>query len=186
MTQLATITEQPAAQHKHGLQAASLALFDSAAAAHGLQPSARRLLQLAAIYYAAARQSHPERADRIGRDLALAAPISGLTADDQAVVAGAIALVRDKARPHREPAFLRLGQRDQQTALILAAILRIADQLTSVPLGGLIVHVDSGATTLIVGGERADEAAVALEARACSKTWKPGAIRSSSAPLRHS
>ncbi len=87
------------------LQALALALFDQTDAAHDLPVHARRLLQLAAAYNSAARHAAGERPDRVGRDLALAAPIPDLSPDDQAIVAGVVALQRAKVRPQREPVF---------------------------------------------------------------------------------
>src|SRR5262249_53092592 len=92
----------------------AMALFDGAAAAHQLPAQSRRLLELAVAYYGAARQSQPEQSHRASRDLALAAPIPDLTPDDQAIVASVVAFQREKVRPQREPAFLRLDDKDQK------------------------------------------------------------------------
>ncbi len=156
-------SEQPPEQR---IQALALALFDHVDAAHRLPTQDRRLLQLAAAYYSAARQSHAARPDRAWRDLVLAAPIPDLTPSEQAIVAGVVAFQRAKLRPHREPAFLRLGKNDQQTALGLAAILRLADALDSEPVGNLSIQIDREVTTLIVGGARAAEIASRADERA--------------------
>jgi CHAD domain-containing protein len=148
------------------VQKTALALFDGVAAGHGLPARARRLLELAAACYGAARDAGEQRADRAGRDLVLAAPLAGLSADDQAIVASAVAFQRDKVRPNREPAFLRLGEKNQQTALRLAAILRVAGAIDVDPAGYLLVHSDSDSVTLIGGGERAAEMVAAVEVRA--------------------
>jgi len=156
-------SEQPHAQR---IQILALTLFDHTGAAHRLPAQNRRLLQLAAACYNAARQSDAARPDRAGRDLVLAASIPDLTADDQAIVACVVAFQRSKVRPHREPAFLRLGKKDQQTALGLAAILWLAAALDVEPAYGLRIQVDGGATTLIVDGERAAEVASGAHERA--------------------
>jgi CHAD domain-containing protein len=147
-----------------GLRA--IALFDGAAAAHGLPAHARRLLALAASYHFLAHQAGADRTDRAGRDLALDAPIAGLSADEQAIVASVAAFQREKLRPNREPAFLRLGERDQHVALSLAAILRIADLLDTEQIAQLLVHTDDHDVTLIIGGERTAELTRQIEARA--------------------
>ena len=167
MTQTEKAVETRSAQpHAQRIQALALALFDQAGAAHRLPAQDRRLLQLAIACYSAARLSDAARPDRAGRDLALAAPIPDLTPDEQAIVACVVAFQREKLRPQREPAFLRLGKTDQQRALGLAAILRLADALDSEPAGGLRIQGDGGATTLIVGGERAAEVASRADERA--------------------
>jgi CHAD domain-containing protein len=141
------------------LQGWALALFDGAAAAHRLPVGARRLLQIAAGFHTAADQASTDQAARLGRDLALAAPIPGLTPDQQAIVAGAVALQRDKPRPRREPALLRLDDRDRTVALRLAAILRIAHAFAGSSAGGMLAQVAGEVTTLAIGGE--DAAAIA-------------------------
>jgi CHAD domain-containing protein len=148
--------------------AAALVLFDGVAPR--LPANARWLLELAASYHAAARQSGDERADRVGRDMALAAPLAGLSADDQAIVASAVAFQREKLRPNREPAFLRLGQKDQRTALRLAAILRIAGAIEARALDLQLAPGADQAFTLIVGGAGAAEAIAALEEQA--QLWR--------------
>src|SRR5262249_42048758 len=90
-------------------QALALALFDVADAAHHLPMHSRRLLQQAAAYYSADRQADGDRPDRLGRDLALAAPMPDLSSEDQAIVASVVGLQRTKVRPKRETVFLRLG-----------------------------------------------------------------------------
>ncbi len=148
------------------LQALALALFDQTDAAHDLPVHARRLLQLAAAYNSAARHAAGERPDRVGRDLALAAPIPDLSPDDQAIVAGVVALQRAKVRPQREPVFLRLAGKEQRMALGLAAMLRLADALDAEPAGSLHIQVDGDETTLLVGGERTEEAVRCADERA--------------------
>jgi CHAD domain-containing protein len=137
-------------------QPAALVLFDGLASR--LPKHARSLLALAASYHAAARDAGGERADRAGRDLALAAPIAGLSADEQAIVASAVAFQREKLRPNREPAFLRLGEKDQRTALRLAAILRVAGALERYSPDLQLIHDQADAYTLLVGSGRAAEA----------------------------
>jgi CHAD domain-containing protein len=139
------------------LHAWALALFEGAAAAHRLPNDARRLLQVAAACYAAAGDGDADQVARRARDLALAAPIDGLTPDQQAIAAGAAALQREKARPRREPALLRLDARDQKAATRLAAILRVARALSAEPAGGLLAQVDGDATTLAIDGAQAAE-----------------------------
>jgi CHAD domain-containing protein len=145
-------------------QTAALALFDGIAPK--LPTHARHLLELAVGYYAAARQTTDERPDRAGRDLALAAPIAGLSAEQQSIVASAVAFQREKLRPNREPAFLWLGEKEQRQALRLAALMRVAGALEKRSTALLLVQSQGDAVTLIVGGERAAEAVAAVEEQA--------------------
>src|SRR4029453_19533785 len=104
-----SVKDQIAGANAEPLYVWALALFDGAAAAHQLPDDARRLLQVAAdCYIAAGSDGDADQVARRARDLALAAPIAGLTPDEQAIAAGAAALQREKARPRREPALLRL------------------------------------------------------------------------------
>ncbi len=147
-------------------QALALMLFDHASTAHQLPMHSRRLLQQATAYYSATRKADGERPDRMGRDLVLAAPIPDLSPDDQAIVACVVALQRAKVRPQREPVFLRLAGKEQQLALSLAAILRLADALDVEPANSLHIQIDRDAATLLVGGERAAEVVGRADERA--------------------
>jgi len=89
-------------------EAVAITLFESVAPR--LPAHARHMFELATAFHAAVREAGDERADRAGRDLALAAPIAGLSSDEQAIIACAVAFQREKLRSNREPAFLRLGE----------------------------------------------------------------------------
>ncbi|MFL5807252.1 MAG: CHAD domain-containing protein, partial [Roseiflexaceae bacterium] len=150
-----TRSERSAYASAQSLQAWALALFDGTAAAHRLPGNARRLLPIAIGFYSAADHADADQAARLGRDLALAAPILGLTPDQQAIVAGVVALQRDKPHPRREPALLRLDDRDHKVALRLAAILQLARALAAGPASGMLAHVAGETTTLAIGGDGA-------------------------------
>src|SRR5262245_53185780 len=156
-----SVEEQNSGASMEPIHAWALALYEGVSAVHELPDDAWRLLHIAAHYYAAAGDGDADQVARRARDLALAAPIDGLTADEQAIVAGVAALQREKPRPRREPALLRLDARDQQVATRLAAILRIARALSAEPSGGLLVQVDGQATMLAIDGARAAEVAEA-------------------------
>lgn len=130
----------------------ALALFDGSAALHRLPDKARRILQAAAVYYAAGRQIDPARPGRAGRDLALAAPLDDFTPGAQALIACAVALQRDKVRPQREPAFLALGSKNHKLARGLAALLQAAIVLDrrSARLNAVRAHGER--TTLALAG----------------------------------
>jgi len=139
--------------HEQRLQALALTLFDSTTEVHRLPAKTRRLLQLATVFYRRAGELDREHAHRVGRDLALAAPIDDLTPDEQAIVASTVAFQRDKVRPRREPAFLRLDANDRQAVLRLAAILQLADGIDGSPTADLIAaQIDEGRTVLVIRG----------------------------------
>jgi len=146
----------------------AIALFDGVAPR--LPGRARHMLELAAAFHAAAYKNGDERADRAGRDMALAAPIDGLSANEQAIIACAVAFQREKLRSNREPAFLRLGEKEQRTALQLAAILRVAGVFEAHSAGMRLIHGEENAVTLIIGGEQADKAIADVEEQA--QLWR--------------
>ena len=86
------------------------------------------------------------------------------------MIACAVAFQREKLRSSREPAFLRLGEKDQRTALRLAAILRVASVIEAHSAGLLLLHGEEHAATLIIGGEQADKAIADIEEQA--QLWR--------------
>lgn len=143
------------------LSANALALFDAAAEAQALPGKARWLLQLAAHAATLAADAAAERGDRVGRDIVLAAPLEGLSAAQQSIVACAVALQREKLRPRRESSFVWLRNRDQRTALALAAILRLARALDGAPARLLAAPGDEPPTLVVGNAAAAEEAAAA-------------------------
>lgn len=164
MAELADISPQPGTN-----TALALTLFDGAAAAHRLGEKARLLLEVAGAAYQQAAQLEDGRSDRLGRDMLLAAPLPGLGPAQQAIVACVVALQREKLRPQRESAFVGLGAKNQQKALALAAILRLARGLALAPADLLVLVNDDGAT-LIIGGAQAEQQVAALEEPA--EAWR--------------
>jgi len=163
MTLLQQSHELSIDNHTRSLQGLSLRLFDSLIDMHRLPTKTRHVLQLAAAFYERASELDADHAYRLGRDLALAAPLSDQTPSEQALIASVIALQRDKVRPEHEPSFLRLGEKDQQTALRLAALLQIADTIGRAPESDLhAISVADGEVTIAISGpdpsERLDKA----------------------------
>lgn len=142
----------------------ALALFDRTDEAHEMPRAARRLLHLAAAAYDSARVAGAENPARTARDALLAAPIDGLARAEQAVAAGAVALLAGGMR--REPALLALGKGERRRAVQLGGLLRVAEALAAAG-GSAAVAVADGATQLAVGGE---EAARAVDER--GKLWR--------------
>lgn len=154
-----TKAAQPTSVERSG--SAALALFDQTADVHNLPSRARRWLAYAAAFLEAARAATPDRADQIGRDMVLAAPIAGLSADEQCIIASVVAFQRDKLRRRREPSFVRLGKRKQTQALQLAALLRLSDVLPST--AG--IEVDDQQTVVVLAGRMRAQQRADLEQR---------------------
>lgn len=134
-----------------GPTALALALFDLAA----LDPALRGLLPHICAFAAGAGGA--SAAARAARDAALAAPLPGLTAAQQRVVASAAAFHIARPRPEREPAYAALGKRDRQAALQLGTIAGLAGELSH---AGVAVAADAGGRglALLVAGEQAPQA----------------------------
>lgn len=149
--------------------AAAATLFNTAREA-GLMPKrARRLLAVALAFRDAAEQIDAEHADRVGRDLALAAPLDSFSSDEQCIIASALVFQRAKLRREREPSFIRLTPRDQTTALQLAALLYLADGLHENATMPMRVQVADQHTLLLIGSSAAKRLAT-LEDYA--KQWR--------------
>ncbi|MGB9754563.1 CHAD domain-containing protein [Roseiflexus castenholzii] len=108
----------------------------------------RRLLGLAAACYDAALAAGVEVPERAARDMLLSAQIDVLDADQQALAAALPGMVRARVRPRRDPAFIRLSESDQKTALRLGAILRLAAALAEQGIRTLAVAHTNGAVAL--------------------------------------
>ncbi|KAB8142373.1 CHAD domain-containing protein [Chloroflexia bacterium SDU3-3] len=134
-----------------GPSALALALFDLAA----LDPALRGLLPHVCAFAAGA--GGEGAAARAARDAALAAPLPGLTAAQQRVVASAAAFHIARPRPEREPAYAALGKRDRQAALQLGTIAGLAGELRR---AGVAVAADAGGRglALLVAGAQAPQA----------------------------
>ena len=170
MAQLEHRRERPLdTDNKRSLQSLALTLFDSLTEVHGLPAKTRYLLQLAAAFYQRSSELDAEHAHRVGRDLVLAAPMGDQTPDEQAIVASVLAFQRDKVRPEQEPAFLHLGENDQQTALRLAVLLQIADAIGRSPDSDLraISVADSEVNVAITGPDPSETID-----KARSKFWR--------------
>lgn len=126
----------------------ALTLLDRAASAGGFLPVHRRLLGLAAACYDAALAAGVESPERAARDMLLSARIDDLDADQQALAAALPGMARAKARPRRDPAFIRLSDGDQKAALRLGAILRLAAALAEQGIGTLAVAHANGSIAL--------------------------------------
>jgi CHAD domain-containing protein len=104
----------------------ALTLFDKSKKLHALPDKLRPLLETAALLHNVGAQSGPSQQHLIGRDIVLDTPLSRLDENERAMVACLVAFHRKKVRPDYEPAFLRLGKKNRQYVLRLAALLRIA------------------------------------------------------------
>ncbi len=115
--------------HAHHVAQLALDLFDRTQALHQLPPRARRLLEIGALLHNVGLHINQPLHHVVGRDIVLDEPLDGMRDAERAVVACLVMFHRKKVRPDLEPAFLRLGRRNQVLVLRLAALLRIADGL---------------------------------------------------------
>ncbi|MCU0494201.1 MAG: CHAD domain-containing protein, partial [Chloroflexaceae bacterium] len=115
--------------HARHVADAALVLFDATAETHGLNGAARRLLELGALLHNVGLHSNPEQHHLAGRDIVLSQSLPDVDDNERALIACMVAFHRKKVRPKVEPAFLSLGKRNQETALWLAALVRVADGL---------------------------------------------------------
>ncbi|NJL33195.1 MAG: HD domain-containing protein [Chloroflexaceae bacterium] len=126
-----TLLDQYDVDRAHARHVADLALklFDESRPLHAMSKRARRLLEVGALLHNVGMHVDEEQHHIAGRDIVLDEPLADLDEDERAVVACLVMFHRKKVRAHLEPAFLRLGRKDRQMVLRLAAILRIADGL---------------------------------------------------------
>lgn len=123
-----TILERYDVDTAHARHVADLALtlFDKSKKLHELPDKLRPLLETAAMLHGVGAHTSQSQQHLIGRDIVLDMPLSLLDENERAMVACLVAFHRKKVRPDYEPAFLRLGKKNQQYVLRLAALLRIA------------------------------------------------------------
>ncbi|MCS6937669.1 MAG: CYTH and CHAD domain-containing protein [Roseiflexaceae bacterium] len=126
----------------------ALTLLDRAASTGAILPVHRRLLGLAAACYDAALAAGVDAPERAARDMLISARIDDLDADQQALAAALPGMARAKARPRRDPAFIRLSDGDQKAALRLGAILRLAAALAEQGISTLAVAHTNGSVAL--------------------------------------
>lgn len=107
----------------------ALTIFDYVREPLDLPKKSRRLLEFGALLHDIGVSTDAERHHLVGRDIVLNLELPGLEGHYRALVACLVAFHRKKVRPEREPAYLRLSKKDQQLALQLAALLRVADGL---------------------------------------------------------
>lgn len=127
--------KQLAAAHRvdlpHARQVADHAdvLFDALKTIHKLPKKRRRLLHHAALLNTIGAASDPEHPHAAGRDLILAAPISGVATAERLALGCIVAFGGGKARADREPTMAALDEKLRLHVLGLAALLRIAEAL---------------------------------------------------------
>ncbi len=147
----------------------ALTLLDRAAPTGAFLPVHRRLLGLAAACYDAALAAGVEAPERAARDMLLSTRIDDLDADQQALAAALPGMARAKARPRRDPAFIRLRDGEQKAALRLGAILRLAAALAEQGIGRLaVVHANGSVALTLASGN--DDVLERINAR--SDLWR--------------
>lgn len=107
----------------------ALQIFDATRTRHGLPPRARALLETGALLHDIAFKLDEEHHHTLGRDILLASSLENTNAVDRAIIALMAAFHRKEANPQDEPVFTALKPAAQHVALVLAAIVRVADGL---------------------------------------------------------
>lgn len=121
--------------HARAVADHALALFDRLRDLHGLPAERRPLLEMAALLHNVGLATDPDRHHTAGRDILLAHPPAELDPDEQRTVALTTFLHRKRITPEKldrletQPLFAELAPSIREEALILAALVRIADGL---------------------------------------------------------
>ena len=115
--------------HTRHVAALALQIFDGTRDKHGLNARARTLLEMGALLHDIAFAVDETHHHTLGRDILLASSLEGVTPVERAVIALMAAFHRKDVRPEDEPVYAALKPGAQRVALILSAILRVADGL---------------------------------------------------------
>jgi CHAD domain-containing protein len=107
----------------------SARLFDETQPVHALSARARELLHAGALLHNVALGRGQESHHQAGRDIVIAAPLTGLSQTERAVLACMVAFHEGPVRPEAEPLFKALAPAQQREARVLSAILRLANGL---------------------------------------------------------
>lgn len=104
-------------------------LFDALQPLHQLAPRARELAEAGALLHNVALSIDPAGHHTAGRDIIAAAQLAGFTQAERLALACIAAFHRKTVRPEMEPLFQALNPAQQREALVLSALVRIADGL---------------------------------------------------------
>lgn len=151
---------QGAIPHTRYVAELSLLLFDQVQKVCDIPAKARSMVEIGALLHDVAVSIDEAQHNIIGRDIVLSAALDGLDEERRAVVACMVSFHRKKVRPDQEPAYVRLGKKERQLALSLAALLRVADGLDySHTQTTRIVSCDISDTEIVlhIAGANADE-----------------------------
>lgn len=107
----------------------TVALFDALQPLHQLAPRARELAEAGALLHNVALSIDPAHHHTAGRDIIAAAQLAGFTQAERLALACIAAFHRKAVRPETEPLFQALNPAQQHEALVLSALVRIADGL---------------------------------------------------------
>ncbi len=105
------------------------ALFDALHPLHQRSPRARELAEAGALLHNVGLTTDPAGHHIAGRDIIVAAQLSGFTQAERLMLACIAAFHRKAVRPEAEPLFQALNPAQQHETLVLSALVRIADGL---------------------------------------------------------
>ncbi len=131
MQSITALCEQYHVDPAHAAHVAQLtiALFDALHPLHQLSPRARELAEAGALLHNVALSIDPAHHHTAGRDIIAAAQLAGFTQAERLTLACIAAFHRKAVRPETEALFQALNPAQQQEALALSALVRIADGL---------------------------------------------------------
>jgi CHAD domain-containing protein len=117
--------------HAYGVRDFALALFDATLSIHNLGSERRRLLSVMGLLHNVGLETDPDRHHVAGREIILEHPLLGVSEIERRMLAAAVYLHRKRIRHKRlrKPVVASLPPSILRDALVLAAIVRLADGL---------------------------------------------------------
>jgi len=149
--------------------ALALQLYDLSQDIHGLSAEWRPLLETAALVRKVGLSTRRRGHHRVAYDILLRYDLDGHSAEQRDILACTALLHRKKAQPQECPAFVALSADAQRVALVLAALLRMADGLGCTKAQSpkiQEVRPSDGTIRLVIGGPGAQKAVARARSRA--------------------
>ncbi|WP_321508065.1 CHAD domain-containing protein [uncultured Methanoregula sp.] len=150
--------------HSSNVTRLALMLFDSLQPLHQMDPEERFLLECAGMLHDIGWTAGQRRHNRQGAKMIFAAETLPLDIPERAIICLAIISHRGRSNPELEEYYRILSEKQQRTALSLAAILRVADGFDYSRTGSVQeVHAVIGTDQVVVDAISAADIAVEKE-----------------------
>lgn len=148
-------THEADIEHAHTVAHHALRIFDAAASLHGCSTRERELLEAGALLHDVGLRQDPPQHHIAGRDIIIAAHLTGFEHNERAMIACLAAFHRSTPDIAHESLFLALNAAQQRTVLLLSALVRIADGLDrshthSTAIDELEVDSSSGSDACVI------------------------------------